>query len=213
MLAIGYYKDQSDIDKSPYNALYKVRPGDIKYQDVNNDLIINSLDEVAIGAPTVPEWTVGLSAGLDYKGFDFSFLVSAFAGRSVYLNNSAVWLLKDNGNATALAYGAWEAGVRENDATYPRLTTESNSNNYRSSSYWVKNGNFLRLANLEVGYSFSGKWMRNIKIKELRIYANGQNLFTLDYLAAYNLDPEVVNAGITGYPNMKLFNLGLNVKF
>jgi len=213
MLATGYYKNQEDIDKSPYNALYKVRPGDIKYQDVNGDNIINSLDEVAIGSPSVPEWTFGLSAGVDYKGFDISFLVSAFAGRTVYLNNSAVWLLKDNGNATALAYGAWEAGVREDDATYPRLTTESNTNNYRSSSYWMKNGNFLRLSNLEVGYSFSGKWLKTTKIKELRIYANGQNLFTLDYLSDYNLDPEVVNAGITGYPNMKLFNIGLNVKF
>jgi len=124
-----------------------------------------------------------------------------------------VWLLKDNGNATALAYGAWEAGVREDDATYPRLTTESNTNNYRSSSYWMKNGDFLRLSNLEVGYSFTGRWLKTVKIKDLRIYANGQNLFTLDYLSDYNLDPEVVNAGITGYPNMKVFNIGLNVKF
>jgi len=213
MLAIGYYKNQEDIDNSPNNALYNVRPGDIKYEDVNKDNIINSLDEVAIGSPTVPEWTFGLSAGVNFKGFDLSFLVSAYAGRSVYLNNSAVWILKDNGNATALAYGAWEAGVREDNATYPRLTTESNQNNYRSSSYWVKNGNFLRLSNIEAGYSFPIKWLKNINIKDLRIYVNGQNLFTMDYLSDYNLDPEVVDAGITGYPTMKLLNVGLNVKF
>lgn len=213
MLAIGYYNSQEDIDNSPYNSLYKVRPGDIKYMDVNHDEIINSQDEVPVGSPLIPEWTFGLSAGLDYKGFDFSFLLSAYTGRTVYLNNKSVWLLRDNGNTTALAFGAWEAGVREESATYPRLTTEQNQNNFRSSSYWLKRGDFLRLSNIEIGYSLPHVLLSKLKIRDIRLYANGQNLFSLDYLAGYNLDPEVVDAGVTGYPVMKVFNLGLSVKF
>lgn len=212
LVAIGYYKNQDDIDKSPYNALYKVRPGDIKYQDINKDGIINEQDETAIGSPTIPEWTMGLSAGIAYHGFDLSFQFSGYAGRSVLMDNNNAWLLCNNSNATKMAYGAWEAGVREDNAIYPRLTTESNRNNYRSSSYWLKNGNFLRLSNLEVGYSFPKKWMSKIGLKETRLYVNGQNLFTLDHLGDFNVDPEVVNAGITGYPVVRVINIGLSVK-
>lgn len=214
LLAIGYYKDQADIDTSPVNTLYKVRPGDIKYKDVNNDQIINEEDETAIGTPTVPEWAFGLSAGIEYAGFDFSFLLSGYAGRSVYMdNNSNAWSLYNNSNATRLAYGAWEAGVREDNATYPRLTTESNKNNYRSSTYWLKNGNFLRLSNLELGYSFPQKWLSKISLKALRLYVNGQNLFTADHLGDFNVDPEVISAGITDYPVVRTFNVGLSLKF
>lgn len=212
LVAMGYYKNQEDIDDSPYNALYKVRPGDIKYQDINEDGIINEQDEKAIGSPTIPEWTLGLSAGVEYRGFDLSFLLSGYAGRSVMMNNSNAWLLCNNGNATKLAYGAWEAGVREDNATYPRLTTESNRNNYRNSSYWLKNGSFLRLGNIEVGYSFPKRWMGRVGLKELRLYVNGQNLFTFDHLGDFNVDPEVINAGITGYPTVRTINVGLSVK-
>ncbi|WP_455584051.1 SusC/RagA family TonB-linked outer membrane protein [Bacteroides sp.] len=213
LLAVGYYKDQNDIDHSPINALYKVRPGDIKYEDINKDGIINEQDEMAIGTPEMPEWTLGLSAGVEYNGFDLSFLLSGYAGRSVFMENANAWLLQNNGNVTALAYGAWEAGVREDNATYPRLTTESNRNNYRNSTYWLKNGNFLRLSNVELGYSFPKKWIGKINLKELRLYVNGQNLFTVDRLGDFNVDPEVVNAGITDYPMVRTFNVGLSVKF
>ena len=213
LVAIGYYKDQSDIDNSPINTLYKVRPGDIKYKDINKDNIINEEDEMAIGMPSVPEWTLGLSAGVEYKGFDLSFLFSGFAGRSVYMDNSSAWMLYNNGNATSLAYGAWEAGVREDNATHPRLTTESNRNNYRSSTFWLKNGNFLRLSNIELGYSFPRQWINKLNLKELRFYVNGQNLFTVDHLGDFNVDPEVINAGITDYPMVRTFNVGLSLKF
>ncbi len=213
MLASGYYKNAEDIANSPYNSLYSVRPGDIKYVDINNDNIINSQDEVAIGSPQIPEWTLGLSAGVEYAGLDFSFLLSGYAGRSVILDNPAVWVLQNNGNVTDLAYGAWEAGVREDNATYPRLTTESNKNNYRTSSYWQKNGSFLRVSNIELGYSFPQKWIQKVKMQELRLYVNGQNLLTFDHLGDFGVDPEVLNAGITGYPMTKALNVGLSIKF
>ena len=113
----------------------------------------------------------------------------------------------------AHAYGAWEKGVRESDATFPRLTTENNLNNYRSSSFWIKNGNFLRLSNVELGYQLPSSVLRKVNIKQLRLYVNGQNLLSIDKLGKYNLDPEVVDAGVTGYPMMRSFNIGINMKF
>ena len=214
MQATGYYANQADITNSPYNTLYKVRPGDIKYANIyDSDDVINDLDAGAIGNPQIPEWTCGLNAGVEWNGIDCSFLLSGYAGRSVLLDNSAVWVLQNNGNVTSLAHGAWEAGVREANATYPRLTTEANTNNYRSSTFWLKNGNFIRLSNIELGYSFPDKLLSNIKVKKLRLYVNGQNLFSIDHLKEYNLDPEVINAGVTQYPVTRAINVGLSAKF
>lgn len=213
LVAVGYYKDQADIDASPRNALYRVRPGDIKYMDVNGDNIIDETDEVAIGKSEVPEWNLGFSAGAEYKGFDISFLISAFLGRSVLLDNANAWAFRNNGNATSIVAGAWEAGVREDDASYPRLTTEDNRNNYRTSTYWLKNGDFLRLSNVEIGYTFPKKWMEKARLGGLRVFANGQNLLTADNLGKYNVDPEVIDAGLTGYPMTRSFNFGLKLQF
>lgn len=213
--ALGFYADETDIQNSPVSTFYRTQPGDIKYknQNPNEDNFINIYDEIPIGKPTVPEWTFGLTFGLDYAGFDFSALMSGVANRSVYLNNAAVWVLQNNNKATGIAYGAWEKGVREESATFPRLTTENNLNNFRSSSFWIKNGNFLRVNNLELGYRIPVTLLEKIKIKQIRIYVNAQNLICFDSLDKYDLDPEFPDAGVTGYPAMKSFNFGLNVKF
>lgn len=213
--ALGFYADENDILNSPISTFYTVKPGDIKYKNQNpdEDNSINSFDEIPIGNPTVPEWTFGLTLGCDYRGFDFSALLSGVANRSVYLNNVTVWGLQNNNNATSILYGAWEQGVNETGASYPRLTTENNLNNYRSSSFWIKNGNFLRISNLELGYQLPASILQKIKIKQVRLHVNAQNLFSFHHLKDYNLDPEVVDAGISGYPNMRVFNVGLNIKF
>ena len=213
--ALGFYMNEEDIRNSPISTFYKIRPGDLKYKNQNSgeDNHINSYDEVPIGKPTVPEITMGLSLGIDYAGFDFSAMLSGVANRSVYLNNAAVWALQNNNKVTALAYGAWEKGVREADATFPRLTTENNLNNYRSSSFWIKNGNFLRLSNVEIGYQLPESLLKKVNIKQLRLYVNGQNLLTVDKLGKYDVDPEVVDAGVTGYPVKRSLNIGVNQKF
>lgn len=213
--AIGFYADQQDIDNSPLSTFYKTRPGDIKYVNQNpaEDNLIDEYDEVPIGHPTVPEIVYGLSLGAEYAGFDLSATFNGMANRSVYLNNASIWSLMNNNKATAIAYGAWEKGVREADATFPRLTTENNLNNFRPSSFWIKNGSFLRLGSLEVGYTIPNKLLKRAGISKLRFYFNAQNLFTADNLGKYNLDPEVVDAGVTGYPVTKSFNFGINLNF
>lgn len=211
---LGFYTSDEDIANSPISSFYKVQPGDLKYKNQNpsEDNHINTYDEVPIGKPTVPEINYGLTAGFELYGFDFSASLSGVANRSVYLCNSAIWGLKSN-KATDIMFGAWEKGVNEENATYPRLTTENNLNNYRSSSFWIKNGNFLRFDNLEIGYQLPNKILKSINIKQIRFYISGHNLFSFDGLKKYNLDPEVLDAGITGYPVMRSFNFGLNIKF
>jgi hypothetical protein len=213
MQSVGYYSNQDILENNPKNTLYSVRAGDIKYANTNSDGFINELDEQAIGNPAIPEWTFGATTGLEYRNFDFSMHLSAFASRSVMPKNNAVWIYQNDGNATDLAFGAWEESLREKDATYPRLTTERNLNNYRNSSFWLKHGAFLRLNNAEIGYSLPEKWMNGLKIKRIRFFVSGLNLLTISSLGKYNLDPETPDAGVSMYPVMRSWNVGVNVKF
>jgi hypothetical protein len=140
-------------------------------------------------------------------------VLSGMVGRTVYVTNNAMWVLQNNNKATDIAYGAWEKGVNEDNASYPRLTTLSNKNNYNSSSLWARSGDFIRLTNLEVGYSLPAKVLAKIKLKQVRFFVNAYNLFSLDSMKEFNLDPEVPDAGVSGYPVMKVYNTGVNVNF
>lgn len=210
--AIGYFKDEADITNSPYQSFQAVQPGDVKFKDQNNDSIIDSQDNIMIGN-SIPQWTLGLVGTVNYRGFDVQFVLTGMVGRSLMITNNSMWVLQNNNKATDIAYGAWEKGVNEDNATYPRLTTLSNKNNYNNSSLWAQNGDFMRLTNLEIGYSIPAKLLAKIKLRQVRFFVNGYNLFSLDSLKQYNLDPEVPDAGVSGYPVMKVYNTGVNVNF
>ena len=210
--AIGYFKDEADIANSPYQTFQAVQPGDVKFKDQNNDSIIDAQDNIVIGN-TIPQWTLGFVGTANYRGFDLQFVLSGMVGRTVYVTNNAMWVLQNNNKATDIAYGAWEKGVNEDNASYPRLTTLSNKNNYNSSSLWARSGDFIRLTNLEVGYSLPAKVLAKIKLKQVRFFVNAYNLFSLDSMKEFNLDPEVPDAGVSGYPVMKVYNTGVNVNF
>lgn len=215
LVAEGFY-DIADFDDygnlysgQPVPAFGNVQPGDIKYRDLDGNGMIDQNDVTKIGKSEYPEWYFTLGARLGYRKFDFSFALQGVAGRSVNLldNWNQTVAFVDNGNAFALAKGAWAYYPTEGidnraNATYPRLTTQSNQNNYQTSSFWVKNGSFLKLRNIELGYNFSS---------ECRVFVNAHNLFTLSsVLRDYNLDPE----NITGlYPMMRSFNAGVTLTF
>ena len=210
--AIGYFKDEADIANSPFQTFQAVQPGDVKFKDQNNDSIIDAQDNIVIGN-TIPQWTLGFVGTANYKGFDLQFVLSGMVGRTVYVTNNSMWVIQNNNKATDIAYGAWEKGVNEDNATYPRLTTLSNKNNYNSSTLWAKSGDFVRLTNIEVGYSLPAKVLAKIKLKQVRFFVNAYNLFSIDSMKQYNLDPEVPDAGVSGYPVMKVYNTGVNVNF
>lgn len=206
-----FFKDQADIDAYPKSSYGSVQPGDVKYIDQNNDGIIDSQDYVPLGGPSVPEWNFGLSLGCEYKGFDFNVLFTGIANRSLFMNNNVFWGMQDNNKITVdVAENSWGVG---SSPSYPRLTTELNPHNYQASSLWMQNVNFLRVQTMEVGYSLPKKILSKANIGDVRFYVNGYNLFSFDNMSKYNLSAEIPNAGVTLYPEIRVINIGANLKF
>ena len=222
LVADGFY-DINDFDNDGNlkeglvaPAFGNVQPGDIKYMNLDKNDVIDQNDVTRIGGSWVPEWNFTLGAKLCYKGFDLAVAFQGVAGVSANLlsnwNQSVAFV--DNGNVYPMAQGAWAYYPTEGidtraTATYPRLTTQSNENNYRLSSLWVKDASFLKLRNVELGYTFALDQASGIKA--LRCFVSGQNLLTISpLLRDYNLDPE----NITGlYPLLKSVNAGISITF
>jgi TonB-linked SusC/RagA family outer membrane protein len=205
---IGFFNSWEEIndEDTPEQLFGPVQPGDIRYKDQNNDGFINEDDEVAIGHGRTPEFTYSFNFGAEYKGFDMELFFQGVGNRSVYLSGPYVWAFIDNAKAAPNALGRWTEATKET-ATYPRLTTIPNENNYRTSTFWMENGAFLRLRNVELGYTLPKLVSEKLGIAKARVYVNGINQLTWDHID--NLDPEVMS----GYPLMKSWNMGLSVNF
>ncbi len=225
LVADGFYDiDDFEADGTlradlPQPMFGAVRPGDLKYRDLDNSGFIDQNDVTKIGKSLHPEWTYTLGAQFNYRGFDLSFLLHGIAGASFSLMDNAVQTraFVDNGNAFPIAEGAWayypEQGIDTREtATYPRLTTQSNDNNYQLSSFWVRSRNFLRVRNIELGYSFRHHAkFRAAGISDFRIYLNVTNPFTASGLMSdYRIDPELLSYR---YPVLKSYNIGVNLTF
>lgn len=209
--AIGFFRDQNDIDNSPLQMFGTVQPGDVKYKDQNGDNVIDDNDRKAFGNPTYPLFNYGVDLGLDYKGFDLSIFIQGVGGRTVSLLSSGFMTPFVNGGVKPnpeLAANYWTE-ERADVATFPRMTTMSNNNNYRASTLWQVDGSYIRIKNIEVGYTFPIKWFTGIS--GIRLYANIVNPLTFSKLSKYNLDPEINSP--YKYPLMKSTNLGLSLQF
>lgn len=210
----GFFNSYEEIAAAPQQfGLSTLVPGDIRYKDINGDGVINTSDQTAIGYSTVPEITFSGQFGFSYSGFDLSLMFQGATRVSVYPNNEVGW---DNtfGCYFPEHYNRWTPETAST-ATYPVLKKGStaNTNNYYLSTFWLKDGSYLRLKNLQVGYSFPKKWFKHSPISSLRIYANGFNLLT--WTQVKYMDPEVDPANDNGYfyPQQKVYNMGLNVSF
>lgn len=190
-------------------AFGRVQPGDVKYLDLDGNHIIDQNDVQQIGKSWVPELVYTLGARFDFKGFDFSFLFQGFGGVSYNLLDNAAMMkpLMNNANVFKTAKEAWVYYPDQNldnraTAKYPRLTLEGNDNNYRTSSMWIVDADYLRLRNIELGYTYK---------ENVRVFVSGQNLLTISgLLREYNLDPESPNGY---YPAVKSVIVGLNLSF
>jgi len=230
LVAAGFYQtsdfntDGSLKNGVPVPAFGKVQAGDIRYQDFNNDGKVDQTDVTAIGKSPLPTFNYSFGGKLGYKGFDISAFFQGVSGVSVntlYISSTSTTYnpqtvaFVNNGNAYAIAEGAWayypNQGIDTRaTATYPRLTTQGNSNNYRSSTFWIKSGDYLRIRNVELGYNFNSNLLSKIKLTKLRIYVNAVNPFTWSSLLKnYHMDPETYS----GYPTLKSFNTGLIATF
>lgn len=207
--AIGFFKDAADIAASPRQTFTSVQPGDIKYKDQNGDNIIDATDYVAIGNPSVPEWNFSLNPGFSFRNFDFQVLFQGVKGRTAYLSGLEYFAFQNNGKISSIALNRWTEQTKET-ADYPRLSTLNNANNFRYSSFWQRNGDFIKLRNIELGYTFPANIFKGIGINDARLYVNGTNLISWDKLE-YN-DPERPS-GSVGYPPVRTISMGFKLDF
>lgn len=189
--------------------------GDIKYRDLNGDGIISDLDKVALGYPENPELIYGFGGSIGYKSFDFSVFFQGSARSSFFINseNISPFYLNggsQNGLLQAIADSYWSEDNRDLYAFWPRLSEGVVDNNNQVSSWWMRDGAFLRLKNIEIGYSLSRNILDRIKAKNLRVYVNGMNLFSVSKFKLW--DVEMGRNGI-GYPVQAVYNLGLKFTF
>jgi hypothetical protein len=218
------FYDISDFDSEgnlkmgiPTPAFGSVQPGDVKYRDLDKNGVVDQNDVTQVGKSPFPEWYFSFGGKIAWKGFDLEVLFQGAAGMSVNIldNKNQVVAFVNNGNAYDIAKGAWayypEQGIDTRaTATYPRLTTQSNENNYQTSSMWVKNADYLKLRNLEFGYNFNAQKLQRAGVDNLRVYLSAQNLLTFSgLLKHYNMDPEK----ISGYPTIKSYNVGVSITF
>jgi TonB-linked SusC/RagA family outer membrane protein len=211
--AIGFFNDENDINSSPRQLFGNVQPGDVKYKDQNGDGFIDDNDRIPMGKTALPELLYAFGGGLEFSGFDFSFFFQGAGGRSVSLldNSNVVPFLNGGVKPTQWVKDNYWTPERRTNAVFPRLTTEPNDNNYRASSLWQRDGSFLRLRNIEIGYTMNANVLRKLKMNNLRFFANANNLFTIDKIDEMELDPEIMNQFV--HPALKSFNFGFTLKF
>jgi len=223
LIALGLFKDYDDIRNSPQQTNWgKVQPGDIKYKDVNGDGIINASDEVAIGATTKPNLIYGFGVSAQWKGFDFNAHFQGAGKSSFFINGSTVYAFKNSQWGNILtnlvkdryvdAETAATLGIPANEnpnASYPRLSYGGNDNNYRASTYWLRDGSYLRLKTLEVGYTLPKSIVNKMRFNKIRVFFIGTNILTFAKFKEW--DPEMGVSNGEKYPLAKTFTLGLTV--
>ena len=211
--AIGFFKDEQDIVDSPKQMFGNVQPGDIKYKDQNNDGFIDDNDRIPVGHTSYPEIYYGFDAGIGFKGFDLAISFQGAGNRSVSLldNNLIIPFLNGGVKPTQWVKDNYWIPEKGDAALFPRLTTEENNNNYRPSTLWQRSGSYLRLKNIELGYTIPVNATRQIKIEKIRVFVSVINPFTWDKISELNVDPEVMD--MFKYPVMKSYNMGFSVQF
>ncbi|NGM60641.1 TonB-dependent receptor [Sphingobacterium sp. SGG-5] len=210
--AIGFFENEEDIINSRQQTFGRVIPGDLKYYDANGDGIIDNNDVMPIGKSTIPEMMYGLSGGVDYKGFDVSFLLQGASGFTYTRELETAYEFYNGGKVMKSHLGRWTPETAA-IATYPVLHADFNDNNHRKSSFFVRKGDYLRLKNVEIGYTFRNVNLFDKKrLNNIRLYANGMNLFTWDKTEG-DFDPESPGGRYWTYPQVQIFNFGLSTNF
>ena len=208
LIAEGLFRDEEEIASSPsqdiYATTYPIRPGDVKYRDLNDDKIIDDNDMCWTGNPTVPEIIYGFGFSLKYKGFDCSAFFQGQGKVSILMYNYhpfATAATPGSGLMQWIADKHWSEDDPNPKALYPRLSPLWNNNNTKASTLYVRNGKMLRLKTAEIGYTY----------KKMRVYVSGTNLLTFAPFKYW--DPEKGSGNGLGYPLQRTYNLGFQFNF
>jgi TonB-linked SusC/RagA family outer membrane protein len=224
-IAERLFLDDNEVASSPLQ-FGDYAAGDIKYKDINGDFKIAQHDQVPIGFPTTPEIIYGFGVSVGYQNLDFSCFfqgsarssfwidperTSPFVNRSDARVDEGLWPFTTN--RAMLQYWAdnhWSEDTRDIHALWPRLSAEQNGNNNQLSTWFMRDGSFLRLKTAEIGYSLPKKWISKIRLQSARFYISGSNLLLFSKFKLW--DVEMAGNGLS-YPIQRVFNLGLNVEF
>ena len=208
LIAEGLFRDEEEIASSPSQDIYAttspLRPGDVKYRDLNDDKIIDDNDMCWTGNPTVPEIIYGFGFSLKYKGFDCSAFFQGQGKVSILMYNYhpfATAATPGSGLMQWIADEHWSEDDPNPKALYPRLSPLWNNNNTKASTLYVRNGKMLRLKTAEIGYTY----------KKMRVYVSGTNLLTFAPFKYW--DPEKGSGNGLGYPLQRTYNLGFQFNF
>lgn len=193
---------------NPFAAYGTPKKGDLLYKDSNGDGIINDEDRVPVGHGTAPRISYGFNVGFDYKGFDLSVFLQGNAGNEVvytdgYYTPTVRWGYQINQD---IADGRWVDG--KTDAIYPRLLPYTNTINTRNSDFWLQDKSFLRVKNIQLGYTLPNAITKRFAVENLRIFGSLENYWT--FTGYDGFDPEVSG---TNYPTMKQAVFGVSLTF
>lgn len=222
--ANGFY-DLTDFEANgalkagqPVPSFGRVQPGDLKYMDLDGNKIIDQNDVTNIGNPNYPTGVYSINASLRFRGFDASVLFQGNTGASINILNAApiqTTAFVNNANVFPIAKNAWAYYPAQNidtraTADYPRLTRLANDNNYRSSTFWMKDASYLRIRNIELGYTLPASLLKKMRLETLRIFVNAVNPITWsETFRKYSIDPETP----AGHPALKAWNTGITLNF
>jgi TonB-linked SusC/RagA family outer membrane protein len=210
--AAGIFQSRQDIESwARQKPAGRNTPGDLRYKDQNGDGVIDDKDRVIIGG-TIPRYYYGFGGDLFYKNIGLNVLFQGVCGVQRYYNN--LWYTSAIRYRRAINEVFVHAWTPENThTTIPRLTTDANTDNTAPSSYYVQDGSFLRLKNVQLSYTLRAKWIKRSAISNLQIYANAQNLLTGTKFNG--LDPETATPTNyqVEYPIVKIITFGLNATF
>ena len=228
LLAVGLFQSEEEIANSPVQTFGEYRVGDIKYQDINGDGRIDADDQIYLGYTTLPEITYGFGLNAEYKGFDINVFFQGIGNVNFFVSGASLTSPFSSTaiEKSAVQYDVWDKGwdrltnngadmSRASEAVYPRLAIGSaagSSNNAQTSSWWQRDGSFLRLKNFEIGYSLPKKLLARAGfIQSVRVYFSGNNLLTFSSFKLW--DPEQGGGQGASYPNNRVYSFGLNANF
>lgn len=218
----GLYRDEEDLARSPKTGS-NVRVGDIKYKDLNGDGKITADDRTWIAGSQIPEIMYGLNLDFKWKGFDLMMFFQGAANTEIMLCGTYSALGFSDGTYYTQAFkwgsnppkylveGSWTPD--HTDAQYPRLSTQTSSNNVLPSDFWARDASYLRLKNVQLGYNLPASLTRKFYVDNMRVYLSASNLFTVSGLSALGIDPEAPSVNNGYYPQQRVVSVGASLTF
>lgn len=222
LIAEGLYREEdfADCEKGilkegiPVPKFGVIKPGDIKYKDINGDKIVDSFDETPIGKPYVPEIVYGFGINTRYKNMDLGLFFQG-TGRFSNMLYGAKLIPGSGGGAIGNIYDnvddRWTPENPRQDVFWPRLSNIENKNNMRHSTWWLRDVSYIRLKNMEIGYTLPKGWQQPVALKNARLFFRGTNLLTFSKFKMW--DPEIGSSDGLQYPLQKIYTVGVELTF